>query len=241
MIIKPTFLTAAFYSAMCLASAVFAQDMPNRPILSERHVEPDVVTAIAAARERSVLANQEQIDRFSQFEGAIEDFKRTDPVLQQVSWPYGTCTDLHSLVPPPFDGWGLRSETLANEIQETAETFFVINYVTFDQSSGLQDDDLYRAEQTVSISINGAPEVSTSFEMQYANPDLRNVLFVDGPYGYPVLPYDLNSAVLGQYLVRVTGTGEENATKYFQQIVRCAIDNGLIAKGIDPETLQDTP
>jgi len=235
---KTRILSTVILAGLSQTPYVMAQEASPRPILSELFTSPDIVTAIAEATVRSKAANEHQMQRFTEHEGPMEDFERNDPILQQVSWPYGTCTDLMSLVPPPMEGWGLRSETLANERFETADTFFAINYVTFDQSNG---DDYPGREQSISITINGAPDVSTTFEMAIANPALRDTIFVDGPFGYPVSPYDMNSAVLGSYLVKVVGTGETNAPLYFQEIMRCAIDNDLIAKGVDPATLTDTP
>jgi hypothetical protein len=223
------------------ATSVAAQDAPTRPVLSEAYVVDGLMAGIAEATERSKAGNAEQMERYSQHDGPFESFVRNDPILQQVSWPYGTCTDMLSLVPPPMEGWGLRSETLAVQSPNITDTFVEVSYVTLDATNDGQGDNLYASEQSVTMTINADPAVAVTIGMGFTDANMRAALLIDGPYGYPILPYGGHSTLLGPYLVDVTGTGAENAALYFDEMIRCAIDNGLIAEGLDPATLSKTP
>jgi len=232
---------AALCGLILGAPGVAAQDAPNRPVFSEAYVVDGLMAGIAEATARSKAAAAEQMTRFSQYEGALEAFVRNDPILQQVNWPYGTCTDMLSLVPPPMDGWGLRSETLAIQTPNITDTFVEVSYVTFDASDDGQGDDVSAGEQSVTITINADPAAAVTFGIGFTDPNMRAALLTDGPYGYPILPYGGHTTLLGSYLVDVTGTDTEDAALYFGHMIRCAIDNDLIAKGLDPATLSEMP
>ncbi|WP_417247447.1 hypothetical protein [Celeribacter sp.] len=223
------------------ATGLAAQDASTRPVLSDAYVMDGLMMGIAEATERSKAAAAEQMTRYSQHDGPFESFVRNDPVLQRVSWPYGTCTDMLSLVPPPMEGWGLRSETLAVQSPNITDKFVEVSYVTFDASDDGQGDDLYASEQSVTITINADPAAAVTIGMGFTEPNMRAALLTDGPYGYPILPYGGHSTLLGPYLVDVTGTGIESSALYFDEMIRCAIDNGLIANGLDPATLTELP
>ncbi len=223
------------------ATGLAAQDASTRPVLSEAYVVDGLMMGITEATERSNAAAAEQMTRYSQHDGPFESFVRTDPILQQVRWSYGTCTDMLSLVPPPMEGWGLRSETLAVQFPNITDTFVEVSYVTFDAPQDGQGGDLYASEQSVTITINADPAAAVTIGMGFADPNLRAALLTDGPYGYPILPYGGHSTLLGPYLVDVTGTGTENTALYFEHMIRCAIDNDLIADGLDPTTLSEMP
>jgi hypothetical protein len=231
---------AALCGLVLGATSVAAQEARTRPVLSGAYVADSLMASIAEATARSKVANKEQIQRFSQYEGTVETFVRSDPILQQVSWPYGACTDMLSLVPPPMEGWGLRSETLAVQALNITDTFVEIGYVTFDALDEGHGGDLHATEQSVSITINADPAAAGAFGIGFSDPNMRAALLTDGPHGYPILPYGGHSTLLGPYLVDVTGTGPENAALYFEKMIGCAIDNGLIAEGLDPETLTKT-
>ncbi|WP_417269938.1 MULTISPECIES: hypothetical protein [Alphaproteobacteria] len=232
------------FAGLCgviFGASLAAQDVPTRPILSEAYVTDGLMAGIAEATERSKAANAEQMERYSQHDGPSESFVRNDPILQQVSWPYGTCTNMLSLVPPPIDGWGLRSETLAVQTPNITDTFVEVSYVTYGALDDLDSDDIYATEESVTITINADPAVAVTIGMGFRDPNLRAALLTDGPYGYPILPYGGHSTLLGPYLVDVTGTHSENPALYFEHMIRCAIDNGLIAEGLDPTTLSEMP
>lgn len=210
--------------------------------MSEPYVAENFVLAVAEATLRSEAANTEQLMRFSQHEGAWDTFTRTDPILQQVSWPYGKCTDLTSLIPPPDDGWGLRSETLLVSMSapKTSDERVEVSFNYLDPSPELTDEDVFQTSQSVTITITSNPAASVAIKQSLANPALRDVMFTQGPYGYPVMPFG-NAALLGNYTVDVVGTGMEHPSRYFAKIVKCAIDNGLIADGVDPAEFTEEP
>ncbi|WP_417250611.1 hypothetical protein [Celeribacter sp.] len=238
---KSSTAIAALCGLILGAPSVAAQDAPTRPVFSEAYVVHGLMAGIAEATARSKAAAAEQTTRFSQHEGAFEAFVRSDPIVQQVNWPYGTCTDMLSLVPPPMDGWGLRSETLAVQTPNITDTFVEVSYVTFGASDDGQGDDVYASEQSVTITINADPAAAVTFGIGFSDPNMRAALLTDGPYGYPILPYGGHSTLLGPYLVGVTGTGTESPARYFEQMIRCAIDNGLIAEGLDLAIFSETP
>ena len=229
-------------TAIFSATSLIAQDTIKRPVLSDPYTVENVVSAIAEATMRSKTADTEQLARFSQHEGAWDTFTRTDSILQQVSWPYGDCTDLTSLIPPPDDGWGLRSETLIVSLSapKISDERAEVSFTYLDPSPELIGDDVFKTSQTVTITITSNPAASAAIKQSLANPALRDAMFTPGPYGYPVLPFS-NAALLGDYTVDVVGTGMEHPSRYFAKIVKCAIDNGLIAEGVDPAELTEEP
>ena len=224
---------------LVLPAIAMAQEATKRPVLSDVYVASDPLDAVAQAMLRSKLAEDEQLARFQAHDGGIDTFVRNDPILQRVSWPYETCTDLTSLLPSPIDGWGLRSETLSNQAPNISDSFLQISFVTFDPSPDLRGNDVFATEQSVTITINADPGASAAFGIGFTDPALRDMLLTEGPYGYPILPYGGHSTLLGPYLVDVSGTGTENAALYFDRMVRCAIESGLIAEGLDPAMFND--
>lgn len=213
------------------------QAQETRPVLSERYTVSGPVEAVQEATARSEMANDEQLERFSKHEGPFDTFVRSDPVLQNVTWEYGHCTDIFSLLPPPMENWGLRSETLVVHKPQIDETRIEVSYVTF----GAPDSDEPPAEKSVTIEISADQAQVEALAKIFNDPGLRPVLLTEGPYGYPIQPYAATSTMLGNYIVNVTGTGEDNAALYFRQMLRCAIENGLIADGVDPATLRNEP
>jgi len=230
-------LTKTTAALFLLASAASAQDA--RPVFSEPYTVADAAEAKAALEARWAAAEAEQRARFSAHEGDLDDFVRTDPILQAVGWEYGTCTDMVSLLPPPMDGWGLGSNIQSTPMtldEQRAEVFYKI----FDVGLPSDDPDFFGTEESVVIRINDQPEMVELTKMRMENEMMREIAYDAGPYGYPIEKFG-NRAVLGKYTVDVSGTDEASALAYFTQIIGCAIDGGLIADGLDPASLRDTP
>lgn len=232
------------YATLMSASIFFttnagAEDMSNRPTMSEAYEMPNALEAFKEVKIRWDAAQIKMQNRFAKHKGSIDDFKRTDPVLQQVSWRYGACTDLVSLIPPPMSDWGIRSEAPFKEVPLSEERAQV-SLVYFDPNKDPSDSDFFKTEESVFITLTASPDSIKLLELSLAEPIMREAQFKPGPYNYPVLRYG-NGTLLGNYVVDVTGTSEINDARYLEEMIRCAIDGGLIAKGIDPDSLTDAP
>jgi hypothetical protein len=88
-----------------------------------------------------------------------------------------------SLVPPPMEGWGLRSETLAVQSPNITDTFVEVSYVTLDATNDAQGDNLYASEQSVTMTISADPAVAVTIGMGFTDANMRAALLIDGPYG----------------------------------------------------------
>ncbi|MEM8537051.1 MAG: hypothetical protein AAGF56_04230 [Pseudomonadota bacterium] len=208
-------------------------------MFSEPYMAANAVEALAEREARWEAAEAEQMVRFTSHEGDMADFVRTDPILQAVSWDYGTCIDMVSLLPPPMDGWGLGSNAKSVRMvadDQRAEIF----YKTFDPDLSSDHPDFFRSERSVVVRISDQPAMVEITKMRLENEMMREAAYNEGPYGYPIERFG-NRAVLGKYTVDVSGTDDAMALAYFTQIIGCAIDNGLIADGLDPASLRDTP
>lgn len=234
-----TLKSSATTLALLLASMSAAHAQEARPVFSDPYTVADAAEAKAELEARWEAAEAEQMARFSTHEGDLSDFVRTDPILQAVTWEYGACTDMVSLLPPPMDDWGLGSNVESTRMtleDERAEVF----YKTFDASLPSDDPDFFGTEESVVVRINDQPEMVELTKMRMENEMMRDLAYDEGPYGYPIEKFG-NRALLGKYTVDVTGTDEALALAYFTQMIGCAIEGGLIAEGIDPATLRDTP
>lgn len=208
-------------------------------MFSEPFTVADAAEAKLEIEARWEAAEAEQMARFTSHEGDMNDFVRTDPIVQMVSWEYANCADLVSLLPPPMPGWGIGSNVESTRItleDVRAELF----YKTFDPSLPSDHPDFVRSEESVVIRINDQPEMVELTKMRMENEMMREIAYNAGPYGYPIEKFG-NRALLGKYTVDVSGTDEALALAYFEQMIGCAIEGGLIAEGIDPATLRDTP
>jgi hypothetical protein len=225
--------------ALIAAAPVMADDITMQPLMSEPYTAENAQTALDAVKLRWDAAQQEQQNRFAAFDGEVSDFVRSDPVLQNVTWPYENCTDLISLIPPPLDGWGLRSAApfTKNPVEAERAEF---SLVTYDPTIPTNDPAFYGSEESVYIAFSASPDSLELWKMMYNEPSLREQMFVPGPYNYPVSGMD-GGVQLGEVSIKISGTDEDAANMYLEVIIGCAIAGGMIAEGIDPTTLSLTP
>ena len=70
------------------------------------------------------------------------------------------------------------------------------------------------------------------------------MMLMPGPYNYPIQKtppdYPGSTVLLGDYLVQTDGTGRD-MDQYFEMIVKCGIDSGLIAEGVELSDLTTSP
>lgn len=233
---KPCALTCLVTMA---ASTVSADAEDPRPVMSAPYTVDNARAAYDEVRSRWLAAQQEQEARYSAFDGELEDFVRSDPILQAVSWPYGACTDMLSLIPPPSDGWGLRSEApfTTNPVEESRAEVWM---VTYDQSLTSDDSDFFASERSVHIRVGVSPDSKAFWDMALSQAGMRDAMFEPGPYNYPVTIAG-SEVLLGDVLVSVSSTDEAAKLAYLEQIVGCAIESGMIAEGVEPTTLRETP
>lgn len=161
----------------------------------------------------------------------------------EVSWDYGPCQDAASLLPPPMKTWGIISDLSRGEWPNTAE-MARITYTSVDESLDPTSAAFGASKETISISISsGTASVSGMADM-YSNEQLKDVMLAPGPFGYPIQKtpagFPGRTVLLGAYLVQLDGTGKD-MDRYFETIIKCGIEGGLIADGVDPSSLQVTP
>ena len=163
--------------------------------------------------------------------------------IMDVTWEYGPCRDAASLLPPPFETWGIISDLSRGEWPSTAE-MARITYTSVDQTLDPTSAEYGASKENISIYISsGTPSVSGMADM-YSNEQLKDVMLEPGPFGYPVRKtpagFSGRTVLMGSYLVQLDGTGKD-MDLYFETIVKCGIQGGLIADGVDPSSLQVTP
>ena len=221
------------------ASTVSADARDPRPVMSAPYTVANARAAYDEVRSRWVAAQQEQQARYSAFDGELEDFVRSDPILQAVSWPYGACSDMLGLIPPPMDGWGLRSDApfTTNPVEEERAAVWI---VTYDQDLTSDDDDFFASERSVHIRVGVSADSKAFWEMALSQAAMRDAMFEPGPYNYPVTIAGAD-VLLGDVLVSVSSTDETAKLAYLEKIIGCAIESGMIAEGVDPATLTETP
>lgn len=232
-LIRGTLICAALH----LAPMTLAEE--GRPVFSEPYVVANAGAAYTEIDVRWDAAQAEQQARFSAFEGDASEFVRNDPILQQVSWPYEDCTDLISLIPPPMEGWGVRSDAsfVKNPVgPERAQ----VGYVRYAPGMSSAEEGFFGTEESVSASFSTSPDMVQFFGMMIGQEAMRDVAFDEGPYGYPLFKHT-NRTLLGHVTVEVSATQPEDAQLYLQEIIGCAIRTGLIAEGVDPESLRPDP
>lgn len=228
----------AVMTAAC-ASAVTAQAQEPRPVMSTPYIADNANAAYGEIRSRWLIAQAEQQVRYSAFEGTLEEFVRSDPVLQAVSWPYGACIDMLSLIPPPLEGWGLRSEApfTKNPVEDIRAE---VSMVTYDQNLTSDDPDFYASERSVYITVGVSPDSKAFWDMALSQPALRDAMLEPGPYNYPVTIMG-GGVLLGDVLVSINATDEADRLAYLEKMIGCAINNDMIAQGIDRATLKEEP
>ena len=232
--LKPLLITAAF-----LPAVASAQDQAPRPVFSEPYTVADARAAYEAIDERWDQTQIEQQARLSEHEGDFTTFVRSDPILQDVTWAYDSCTDMVSLIPPPGDGWGISSEA-SNVKTPIGEDRAEVIYVRFDPALQSDDEAFFQTEEYITINVSRSPESVQLFEMMYPQEALRASLFEPGPYNYPLM-MQANSTVLGDISVGVSANRAEDAEEMLTRIIGCAIKSGLIAEVVDPATLDPVP
>ena len=163
---------------------------------------------------------------------------RPDAEIEQITWEYGPCTDAASLIPPPLEGWGLFNDTPLGEWPIDADNAR-ITYSYVDETLEPGTAEYAASAENMSIYISSGTMVTESLQTSLLDPMLREISFAPGPYNYPVGRFG-QSALLGPYYVQMDGTGE-GLEEVFDTIVRCAIEGGLIAEGVDPATLTISP
>lgn len=235
-------ITFAAYAslALCLAAPGAAQDLTEQPLISDPYTVADARAAMDEIMARDDEAEAENIRRFSAFEGPMDEFVSSQPIYQDVTWAYGPCTDLVSLIPPPAEGWAIYSAfgRVENPVQDTRAELF---YHFYDHGIAPGEPGFSDPSNTVVISITDSPESAEFNTMAVNNEAMRSAMFDAGPYGYPVMRMTPGSVQLGPYGVAVSGNDPQHVDLYLTRIIGCAIENGLIAEGVDPATLSDTP
>jgi hypothetical protein len=163
--------------------------------------------------------------------------------VEPISWDYGQCTNARTLIPPPMAGWGLMNDMSVGEwpIDDDNASIVLTRSGTPHEPAALGHA---AASVTASIYITSGRISDQSLADMLANPDLRDTFFEPGPYNYPVrkgAPGQTHfETLLGPYRVLMGGS-EDHDRAYFQQMIKCAIDNGLIAEGVDAKSLRDVP
>lgn len=222
-----------------IAHEASAEPKDLRSVMSAPFTVDNAQAAYDEVRSRWVAAQKEQQARYSAFKGKLEDFVRSDPILQAVSWPYGACSDMMSLIPPPLDGWGLRSEAPFTKNPVAGERAEV-SMVTYDQNLTVDDPDFFGSERSVQITVGISPDSKAFWDMAISQPAMRAAMLESGPYNYPIMIMG-GGVVLGDVLVSVTANEEADKLAYLKKMIGCAIQNGMIATGVDPATLSETP
>ncbi|MEL6414854.1 MAG: hypothetical protein AAFQ15_07930, partial [Pseudomonadota bacterium] len=171
-----------------------------------------------------------------------ETGQRIDEVPLEASWPYGKCTDAASLIPPPLEGWRLFSLSPGEWPQKSDMARMSFSF--FDQNTTPGTAEYNASKQDVSFYISsGTPNVDSMKDL-YSNPQLAPVMLTPGPYNYPVrkMPKDYpgRGVLLGDYFVQMEGTGKD-IDAYFAAVIECGIASGLVAEGVDTDTLRTDP
>jgi hypothetical protein len=218
---------------------VHAEQQAPRPVMSAPFSVANAQVAHDEVRSRWLAAQEEQQRRFGAFEGKMDAFVRSDPIVQVVSWSYDSCIDPISFIPPPLDGWGLRSQApfTTNPVEETRTE---VSFVTYDLSLASDHPDFHASERSVQIRTGISPDSKVFWEMALSQPAMRDAMLKPGPYDYPVTIAD-GGTLLGDVLVSVFATNEADKQAYLELIIGCAIENDMIAEGVDPVTLKGTP
>lgn len=222
------------------ASTAQAQDMTAQPLISEPYTVVDARAAMDAIMARDDMAEAEDRRRFSDFEGPMDEFVTSQPVFQDVSWDYGPCTDLVSLIPPPMDGWAIRSDfgRVENPISDARAEIF---YEYYDHGIAPSEQGFSDPSNMITIRVTESADSAEYMSMMLDNEAMRSAMLASGPYGYPVMKMAPGSTQLGPYGIQITGNSPERVQMYLTQMIGCAIDNGLILEGVDPASLTSTP
>jgi len=202
----------------------------SAPVESNPREPAEVDNARDAQREAAARREATPADLATGQRGAAE--------IEQITWDYGPCTDAASLLPPPPEGWGLLNDTPLGEWPIDADRAR-INYTYSDASLEPGTAEYAATLENMSINISSGTATTDALATALSEPFLREAQFEPGPYNYPVMRY-ARAVLLGPYYVQLDGTGAE-LDEMFATIIRCGIEGGLIAEGVDPATLTVSP
>lgn len=223
-----------------LVCAAQAQGVAGQPLISEPHEVADARAAMDEIMVRDDEAEAEDRRRFGDFEGPMEEFVTSQPLYQDVTWNYGPCTDLVSLIPPPMDGWAIRSDfgRVENPVTNVRAE---ISYIYYDHGISPGEPGFFDSSNSINIRVTDHTDSASAMAMILGNEAMRSRMLDTGPYGYPVMKMNPGETLLGPYGVMISGVDPERVQMYLTQMVGCAIEGGLIADGVDPASLSDTP
>ena len=222
-----------------LAIPAAAEVKPPQPVLSEPYFSANALAAYKEIQARWEVSQAELASQYSAADLDLKNIVRTHPVLQRVSWPYETCNNVITMIPPPTGEWGISSDASIIRTPVT-EDRAEVTYVRFDPALESDHEDFYQSEEYVLITVMRSPEAVQLFEMMYPNEALRAAMFEPGPYNYPLIIHTLGTLV-GDISITVSSSNEKVANAYLTRMIGCAIKSGLIAKQIDPASLDPVP
>lgn len=160
-----------------------------------------------------------------------------------LSWPYETCRDAGSLIPPPLEGWGVFSDISIGEWPITPE-MARIAYSYADDTLDPASAEYGASKHNVSVNISSGTIGVEGMRDMYTEPALRGAMLMPGPYNYPIQKtppdYPGRTVLLGDYLVQLDGTGRD-IDAYFSMIIACGIAGGLVTEGVDQSALRAAP
>ncbi|MGB3456735.1 MAG: hypothetical protein WBG08_08530 [Litorimonas sp.] len=163
--------------------------------------------------------------------------------IEPITWDYGECTNARTLIPPPLPGWGLANDATVGEwpIEDASAQIVLVQAGKPHDPARLG---LSYGDVSSSIYISSGGVASKGLQDILDNETLRDNFFEPGPYNYPVrkgLPGVAHyETLLGPYRV-LMGSNEDHDGEYFRQMIKCAIDSGLIARGVDTATFRPDP
>ena len=231
-------LTAFVCSIVILGAAptFVSAESRERAVWSEPFVVRDVVAAALEIETRFAGARAAALERLMANPDDLQGARLDIAVLQMVSWPYATCTTASGLVPPPMEGWGMASHTPFGEWPLSEERARVV-FTYYDPSLPPETPEFNASSQSVSIHVSANPAQVQGAETFLQMTEVRDIMFKPGPYNYPVDRHAGN-VLLGPYYVQINATTPEAELHYLTEIIGCALKNGLIAKGVDPDRLE---
>lgn len=223
-----THVITALVCALIVAGCGEDQQTASAPTVTDSSV-----ATVSDARAGQELA----AERGANTSVDVETGYRPAAKIEQITWKYGPCTNAKTLIPPPLEGWGLLNDTPLGEWPVNVDSA-QITFTFADNTLDPQSNAYGQSKQNTSIYISSGTPTTEGLEQFLNNEQLRDGMFEPGPYNYPVQKY-ANGTLVGPYFVQVDGNG--NATKeYFAKIIKCAIDSGLIANGVDASSLRET-
>lgn len=220
------------------ASKETTQEKPENPAAPARELDYSPITASGPSDALGQVNARAEIRRLV----IMETGQDIDEVPLEASWPYGNCTDAASLIPPPLEGWRLFSMSAGEWPQ--GPDFARMSFSFIEEGTSPGTAEYNDAKQDVSFYISsGTPNVD-SMKEAYSNEQLASMMLMPGPYNYPIqkapADYPGRSVLLGDYFVQMDGTGKDIAT-YFAAVIECGIANGLVADGVDVNSLRAEP